>query len=103
MPTNSTAQPTLDDAAATTAAATTAKFDQAIGELKDRAGRVAQDTMQSLRTHAGPYVDDAGERLATAERYLVDRVQKQPVTATVAVFGVGILIGLLLSGGRSSR
>ena len=36
-----------------------------------------------------------------AERYLVDRVQKQPLTTTFAALGVGVLVGLILAGGRS--
>ena len=44
---------------------------------------------------------DAGDRWAVAERYLVDRVQKQPLTTTFAALGVGVLVGLILAGGRS--
>ncbi len=46
-------------------------------------------------------MDDVGDRWAVAERYLVDRVQKQPLTTTFAVLGVGVLVGLILAGGRS--
>ena len=69
--------------------------------LELRASKVAQETLQSLRTHASPYVDDAGERLTTAERYLVEKVQKQPLTSTLAALGIGVLVGLILAGGRS--
>lgn len=103
MPANSNVQSALDDAQSA-AAASTARFEQALDELKERAGKVAQETISSLKSRAEPYVSDAGDRLALAERYLVERVQKQPMTTTVAVLGVGVLIGLLLaSGSRSSR
>ncbi len=103
MPANSNVQSALDDAQSA-AAASTARFEQALDELKERAGKVAQETISSLKSRAEPYVSDAGDRLALAERYLVERVQKQPMTTTVAVLGVGVLIGLLLaSGNRSSR
>ena len=100
MPANSTTQPALDDALQTASA----KFDSTLEELKDRANRasrVAQDAYDALRNHAGPYIDDAGDRWAVAERYLVDRVQKQPLTTTFAALGVGVLVGLILAGGRS--
>ena len=101
MPAKSTANPAIDDALNGAAHATRAHLDDAIEEFRTRAGRVAQETLQSLRSNAGPYVDDASERFATAEKYLVERVQKQPLTTTLAVLGVGVLVGLLLSGGRS--
>ena len=100
MSANTDAQPALDEIQSA-ASASTAKLDQAVGELKERAGRVARDTLQSLRTHATPYVDDAGEHLQTAERFIVERVQKQPLTTTLAALGVGLLIGLIIGGGRS--
>ncbi len=99
MSANSNAQAVEDAVQASTAAAK-AQFDQALSEFKERAGKVAQETLQSLRTHAGPYVDDAGDRLTTAERFIVEKVQKQPLTTTLAALGVGVLVGLILAGGR---
>ncbi len=101
MPANSTANPALEETVRNAANASRAHFDDAIGELKTRAGKVAQDTLHSLKANAGPYVDDAGEHFATAERYLVERVQKQPLTTTLALLGVGVLMGLLIAGGRT--
>ena len=104
MPANSTAQPALDDAVQAAGSAASAKLDSTIEDLKGRATRVAQDTLDqidTLRTRYRPYIDDAGDRWAVAERYLVDRVQKQPLTTTFAALGVGVLVGLILAGGRS--
>ena len=92
----------LEDAIQSATNASTAKFDQALNEFKERAGRVAQDTLESLRTQAKPYISDASDHFATAERYVVERVQKQPLTTTLAVLGVGIVLGIVLAGGRSS-
>jgi ElaB/YqjD/DUF883 family membrane-anchored ribosome-binding protein len=102
MPANSNAQPALDEVQSA-AAASTAKFEQALDELKERANKVAQETITTLKSRAEPYVSDAGEKLAVAERYIVERVQKQPLTTTLAVLGVGVLLGLVLASGRSSR
>lgn len=111
MPANSTAQPALGDTVQAAGSAASAKLDSTLEELKGRASRVAQDTLDTLdelRTRAKPYMDrakpymdEASDRLAEAERYLVDRVQKQPLTTTFAALGVGVLIGLILAGGRS--
>ena len=103
MPANSNAaQPALDDAMQS-AAAQRSKFDDTLNEFKDRASQVAQETLDNLRTRARPYMDDAGQKLQTAERYLVDQVQKQPLTTTLAILGVGVLVGLVLASGRNSR
>ena len=102
MPANSSVQPALDDAQAA-ASASAARFEQALDELKERAGKVAQETISTLKSRAEPYVSDAGERLAVAERYIVERVQKQPLTTTLAVLGVGVLVGLVLASGSRSN
>lgn len=97
MPAKSTVQPALDEVAGEAHA----KLDQAIDEFKERAQTVARETLDSLRARAKPYVETAGEQFADAERYIVERVQKQPMTTTLAALGVGVLIGLVLSSGRS--
>jgi ElaB/YqjD/DUF883 family membrane-anchored ribosome-binding protein len=102
MASNSTVQPALDEAQSAVSAST-ARFEQALDELKDRAGKVAQETISTLKSRAEPYVSDAGERLAVAERYIVERVQKQPLTTTLAVLGVGVLVGLVLASGSRSN
>ena len=104
MPANSKAHPALEDTVQAAGSAASAKLDSTLEELKghaDRASRVAHDAYDTFRSSARPYVDDAGDRWAVAERYLVDRVQKQPLTTTFAALGVGVLVGLILAGGRS--
>jgi len=100
MPANSNAQPALDDAIDAAGSAANATLDDLKGRA-NRAGRAAQDAYENIRTQAQPYLEDAGDRWAVAERYLVDRVQKQPLTTTFAALGVGVLVGLILAGGRS--
>jgi ElaB/YqjD/DUF883 family membrane-anchored ribosome-binding protein len=105
MPANSTAQPALDDAVQAAGSAASAKLDSTIEELRGHATRIVQDTAEqidTLRDRYRPYLDEASDRLAVAERYLVDKVQKQPLTTTFAALGVGVLVGLILAGGRRS-
>ena len=46
------------------------------------------------------YADTAGDSIDVAQRYVAEKVQERPLTATFAALGVGVLIGVLLSGGR---
>jgi ElaB/YqjD/DUF883 family membrane-anchored ribosome-binding protein len=100
MPANSTVQPALDDAVSA-AAPSRAKLEDALADFRERATQVAQETIEAIRTQAKPYIGDAGQKLSEAEKYLVDRVQKQPLTTTLAALGVGVLVGLVLAGGRN--
>ena len=68
MPANSSVQSALDDAQSA-ASASTARFEQAMDELKERAGKVAQETISTLKSRAEPYVSDAGERLALRDQH----------------------------------
>ena len=104
MPANSRAQPALEDAVQAAGSAASAKLDSTLEDLKGHATRVTQDTLETLdtlRDRYRPYLDEAGDRWEVAERYLVDRVQKQPLTTTFAALGIGVLVGLILAGGRS--
>ena len=101
MPANPTGEPALDDNVQANGAAASATLDATIEELRERAAKVAQETLETIRVRAKPYMEDAGEQLEIAERYIVERVQKQPLTTTLAVLGVGVLIGLVLGSGRS--
>lgn len=68
-----------------------------VDDLKTRAAPVVDD----LKTRAQPYADKAGEQFAVAERAIVEKVRKNPIGAIFAFLGVGVLLGLILGGGRS--
>ena len=65
-------------------------------ELADRAERSVQEGLEVLRTQTRVYADTAGQSIDEAQRYLTDKVQERPLTATFTALGVGVLIGLLL-------
>jgi ElaB/YqjD/DUF883 family membrane-anchored ribosome-binding protein len=71
-----------------------------LNELTARAQRTIEQGLETLRSQSRVYADSAGESLDVAQKYLTDRVQERPLTATFAALGVGVLIGLLLAGGR---
>ena len=87
--------------AAEAAEAVTNAAEKNFRELGDRIEKLFKDSLDVLRTQSRTYADTAGEQLGTAQKYVVEHVQERPLTATVAALGVGVLIGLLLSGGRS--
>ena len=78
-----------------------------LNELTERAQKTIQEGLETLRAHtrvyadqAKVYADQAGDQLEVAQKLLSEKVQERPLTATFAALGVGVLIGLLLAGGR---
>ena len=65
-------------------------------ELRER----ARGYYDQARVRGRDYYDDASEKLDEAQRYIVERVQECPVQSTAIALGVGVVIGLLLSGRR---
>jgi ElaB/YqjD/DUF883 family membrane-anchored ribosome-binding protein len=81
--------------------------DRQIRELARRAEEAVRaraeklrESAEDLRGRARDYYEDASEHLDTAQRYVVEKVQERPLASTLAAVGVGVLIGLVLSGGR---
>ncbi|HLI66398.1 MAG TPA: hypothetical protein VKU90_08535 [Caulobacteraceae bacterium] len=71
-----------------------------LADLTDRAQKTIQEGLETLRSQARVYADSAGDSIDVAQRYMTERVQERPLTATITAFGVGIVIGILLAGGR---
>ena len=64
--------------------------------LVDRLERGLQEVLEIARERSKVYAEGAGEQLETAQKYVTERVQERPLTATAAALGVGLLIGVLL-------
>jgi len=73
-----------------------------LGDAARRAERALHDGVETVRARSRVYVDAAGHQLDTAQKYVVERVKERPVTAMAAGLGVGLLLGMLLSG-RNNR
>ncbi len=71
-----------------------------INDMTERAQRTIQEGLETLRVQARAYADTAGDSIDVAQRYVAEKVQERPLTTTVAALGVGVLIGVLLAGGR---
>jgi len=66
--------------------------------LVDRLEKGVQEALDVAASRGKVYAEGAGEQLETAQKYVTERVQEKPLTATLAALGAGVLIGLLLSG-----
>jgi len=79
--------------------------DAARVQLTEAAKRVEKSVtegFETLRAQSRAYTDTASQQLEDAQRYVSERVRERPITATLAGLGVGVLIGLLIAGGRRS-
>jgi ElaB/YqjD/DUF883 family membrane-anchored ribosome-binding protein len=95
-----TAESKSADAAARMAADVVAETERSLADLARRAERAIQEGLAELKVRSRDYADVAGDQFETAQQYVTDRVQERPIASTLAALGVGVLIGLLLAGGR---
>jgi ElaB/YqjD/DUF883 family membrane-anchored ribosome-binding protein len=86
----------LEDARKATAEAA-AETSRALNDLAKRAGSVVHERLDDLGVNPKDYVDYAGQRIGTAQEYLVEKINEQPVKATLAALGIGLALGFLLS------
>jgi ElaB/YqjD/DUF883 family membrane-anchored ribosome-binding protein len=74
-----------------------AKSREALRDAARRANRNIHDGLDTVRAQSRAYIDNAGQHLDEAQKYVVDRVRERPVAATLAGLGVGVLLGVLLA------
>jgi ElaB/YqjD/DUF883 family membrane-anchored ribosome-binding protein len=60
--------------------------------------RTLKDNVERFREQAKVYGETAGQSVDEAQRYVVERVKERPVTATLVGLGIGLLVGVVLSG-----
>ena len=102
MPAPKTTDP--QDAVANAAAAADTAVHEAeknFRDLADRIEKLVKDGLDALRAQSRTYADSAGEQFGNAQKYVTEHVQERPLTATFTALGVGVLIGLMLGGGRN--
>lgn len=83
--------------AADLARAKLAKGRSVLREAAIRVEKNLHDGVDTVRAQSRAYIDNAGQHIDEAQRYVVDRVRERPVAATLAGLGVGILLGMLLA------
>ncbi|MFC3078635.1 hypothetical protein ACFODL_11105 [Phenylobacterium terrae] len=77
-----------------------ATVERSFNEAAKKFERTVQDSLETLRAQSRAYADTAGQQLDEAQRYVVERVKEKPLASTGIAVGVGVILGLLLAGGR---
>ena len=78
--------------------------EQAERKLADAARRIEKavaEGVEQIRTHGKAYASEAKDQIEDAQRYVASQVRERPLAATGLALGVGVLIGLILAGGRN--
>jgi len=75
--------------------------ERSLHDASKRVEKVLREGVEALKAQTERL--HASEQFEDVQKYVVERVKERPVTATLAGIGVGVLIGLLLAGGRNSR
>lgn len=87
-------------AAANGASAVKAEAQRSFQEAAKHFENVVHEGVEQIRAQTRAYADTAGQQLEEAQRYMTERVKERPLTSAAAALGVGVLIGLVLAGGR---
>lgn len=77
-----------------------ATVERSFNEAAKKFEKTVQDSLETLRAQSRAYADTAGQQLDEAQRYVVERVKERPLASTGVAVGVGVILGLLLAGGR---
>ena len=88
-------------AAAESASQLASQAERRFAEATKRFEKVVADGLDQIKAQTHTYTDNAGEHIDEASRYVAERVREKPLVAAGTALGVGILLGLLLAGGRS--
>jgi ElaB/YqjD/DUF883 family membrane-anchored ribosome-binding protein len=70
------------------------------GDLKRRAQEALNQGLDTARYQAMQARDYAGQQFGQLQQTLTDRIVERPIASAVTALGVGVVIGLLLKGGR---
>lgn len=71
-----------------------------VREFALRAEQAVRERAGEFRERAREYYDEASDQLETAQRFVTERVQEKPIVSTLTAVGIGVVIGMLLAGGR---
>jgi ElaB/YqjD/DUF883 family membrane-anchored ribosome-binding protein len=86
--------------AADTAADAAIAAESRIAAAAKQAETVIRDSVETFRAQTRAYADTAAERFETAQKVVVEHVREKPVQSTLTAFGVGLVLGMLISGRR---
>lgn len=99
MPAKATDE-TQAGSAAAGAAALSAEAQKSFQDAAKRFEQVVNESVETIRAQTRAYADTAGQQLDEAQRYVTERVRERHLASAGVALGVGLVIGLLLGGGR---
>ena len=70
------------------------------GDLKRRAQEALTQGLDTARYQASQARDYAEEQFGQVQEYVTQRVREKPVQSALVALGAGVVLGLLLKGGR---
>ncbi|OXE36412.1 MAG: hypothetical protein CGW95_07775 [Phenylobacterium zucineum] len=89
------------EAVAETAADVASQAERRFAEAAKHFEKIVAESVEQIRAHTRVYADTTAEHLDEAQKYITEKVKERPLAAAGAALGVGVLIGLLLAGGRN--
>jgi ElaB/YqjD/DUF883 family membrane-anchored ribosome-binding protein len=91
---------TTATAAANGASTLSAEAQRSFQEAAKRFEKVVHEGVEQIRAQTRAYADTASHQLEEAQQYMTERVRERPLASAAAAVGLGVLIGLILAGGR---
>ncbi len=70
------------------------------GDLKRRAQEALNQGVDTARYQALQARDYAGQQFGQVQQQLTDRIIERPIASALTALGAGVVLGLLLKGGR---
>ena len=70
------------------------------GDLKRRAQEALNQGLDTARYQAAQARDYAGQQWGQAQELLTQRTVERPIASALTALGAGVILGLLLQGGR---
>ena len=70
------------------------------GDLRRRAEEAFNQGLDTARYQAMQARDFAEEQFGQAQQYLTQRITEKPVQSALVALGAGVVLGMLLKGGR---
>ncbi len=76
------------------------RAERTLADAAHRIEKAVAEGVHQIRNHGKAYAAEAADQIEDAQRYVVGQVRGRPLAATGLALGVGVLIGLILAGGR---
>ena len=70
------------------------------GDIRERAQETLTQGMDTARYQALQARDYAEEQFGQVQEYVTQRVREKPVQSALVALGAGVVLGMLLKGGR---